>query len=360
MVRESGSETFAAFPTGVDTLGLVFRERVDRGRVQRAVSYSTESGLRILEVLSEADNRPDPTFAGRTVVLKTEPMNGDAMILDRVRLHEPRPSGAAVAQSRQFLQGIASLPAVQWPVDETFPFRSRFEGILASGSCQKDGGVNSNHLIDQLGFSFIHVEKGGPFNSLKVVGQKHVPGIEEEVQRLRPQRLSPHVLWSGGEIQTVDGETRLVDTGFMGGSILPATPKHFPPPFRIRTADLDGASARTLRAKALQGVIVRFDNVTIDSVTGPNQHDAFVSAPHLRSFVFHDDSGARLQGLLLDSVTATVKAGQHLDTLRTLVHQPRPGYYEAIVELNEHLNYDAGFGNRLYPTGEGAKGYQLE
>lgn len=359
MVRES-SDSLVAFPIGADTIRVVFREPADPERLRRPEAYSTEAGLQILSVVADGDD-PAGTPVGRGVTLKTEPMNGDAMILDRILVREGgRPGSPATTRSRPFLQGVASLPAVQWPREEQYPFRSRFEGTIASASCQKDGGVNSNHLIDQLGFCFIHVEKGGPFNSLKVVGRKHVPGIEEEVQRLRPQRLSPHVLWSGGEIQTIDGETRLVDTGFMSGSILPATPKRFPPPFRIKTADITGDAARALRAKSLQGVIVRFDSVTIDEVSGPDRHDAFVSAPHLRAFVFHDDSGGRVRGLLLNSVTATLKAGQQLHTLRTLVHQPRPGQYEAIVELDEHLNYDAGYGNRVYGTGEGAQGYGLD
>lgn len=182
-----------------DTIRVVFREPADPERLRRPDAYSTEAGLKILSLSTDTDDRAGVP-AGRAVTLTTEPMNGDAMILDRVQVHESGRTGSpATTRSRPFLQGIVSLPAVQWPREESFPFRSRFDGTIASGSCQKDGGVNSNHLIDQLGFCFIHVEKGGPFNSLKVVGRKHVPGIEKEVQRLRPQRLSPHVLWSGGD-----------------------------------------------------------------------------------------------------------------------------------------------------------------
>jgi hypothetical protein len=363
---DSASERrgFAAFPAGYNTIKLVFTEGLDQRSAERREAYATESGLRVEAArLHRADGASQDKGRPTIVTLTTEPMNGDAVIVDRIRVdgvRSERGSALTEAESRPFLQGIASLPGIQWPAEETAPFPSRFLGLLACGSCQKDGGVNSNHLIDQLGFSFIHVEKGGPFNSLKVVGKKHVPGIEEEVHRLSPKGLSPHVLWSGGEIQTVDGETRLVDTGFMEGSILPATPKMFPPPFRIRASDITGESAKNLRAKALQGVIVRFENVTIERVSEPNKHDDWMSAPHLRSFVFHDDTGAQVRGILLNSVTAPVKAGQQLQTLRALLHQPRFARYEAIVELNEHLNYQAGFGNHIYQTGEGGKGYKLD
>jgi hypothetical protein len=360
----SDRKGFAAFPTGYKTIKLVLMERLDQESAARPEAYATESGLKVEAVrIDQRDDAREGKGERTTVTLTTEPMNGDAVIVDRVRVDGVRSDrGSAVmeAESRPFLQGIASLPGIQWPEEETAPFRSRFLDVLACGSCQKDGGVNSNHLIDQLGFSFIHVEKGGPFNSLKVVGKKHVPGIEDEVHRLAPKGLSPHVLWSGGEIQTVDGETRLVDTGFMHGSILPATPKKFPPPFRIRTSDIAGDAAKTLRAKALQGVIVRFENVTIERVSEPNRHDDWTSAPHLRSFVFHDDTGAHVRGILLNSVTAPIKAAQQLHTLRALLHQPRFGHYEAIVELNEHFNYQAGFGNHIYRTGEGGKGYGLD
>ena len=345
-----------AFPAGSETIRLLFPEALDKNSAEDPKNYSTRLGLKILRA------RVDTGEAGTRVTLTTEPMNGEAMLVDAVRAADLRTIAGnplRITESRGFIHGIASLPGIQWPISDRTPFGSRFRGILACASCQKDGGVNSNHLIDQLGFSFLHVEKGGPFNSIKVVGEKHVPGIEQEVDRLRPQGLSPHVLWSGGEIQTIGGETRLVDTGFMEGAILPATPKKFPPPFRVKTQDITGPSAKTVRAKALQGVIVRFDNVTIDKVYAPGAYRA-ISAPHLRSFVFHDDSAAKLDGVLLKSVTVHLRAGQHFQTLRALLHQPTQGHYEAIVELNEHFNYQSGFANLRYSTGEGEMGYGKE
>ena len=355
-VKMPTTKDIPAFPTGSETVRLLFPQQLDKRSAEDPSNYSTRLGLKILRA------RGDPNEGGTGVTLTTEPMNGEAMIVDAVRAEGLRTTAGAtlqITESREFIHGIASLPGIQWPADERSPFYSRFQGILACASCQKDGGVNSNHLIDQLGFSFLHVEKGGPFNSIKVVGKKHVPGIEEEVDRLRPQGLSPHVLWSGGEIQTVVGETRLVDTGFMAGAIMPATPKKFPPPFRVKTRDITGPSAKTIRAKALQGVIVRFDNVTIDKVYAPGAYRA-ISAPHLGSFVFHDDSAAKLDGILLRSVTVPLRAGKHFQTLRALLHQPRKGHYEAIVELNEHFNYQSGFGNLRYSTGEGEMGYGKE
>jgi len=301
------------------------------------------------------------TLPGTRLTLATEPMNGYSLVVDSIKLDDGIRSRAgrpiATRESPPFIHGIASIPGIQWPTSDSFPYASRFEGLVATASCQKDGGVNSNKLIDAFGWCFLHVERGGPFNSLKVATQKHVPGIDDEVKRLSPQGLSPHVLWSGGEIRTIDGETRLVDTGFMEGSILDATPKHFPPPFRIKTSDLAGDEAKSLRSRSLQGVIVRFENVTIERVSAKNEHDEWVSASQLRSFVFHDDSGAPLSAVVLDSVRRELQPGDTLESLRVLIHQPRSGQYEAIVELDDHFNYPLGWPDGLRHS-EDSRGQQ--
>jgi len=261
-------------------------------------------------------------------------MNGDAMVTDAIRAEGVRlAAGGSLAskESPPFIQGVASIPQLQRPEIDAVPFTSRFEGLVATASCQKDGGVNSNRLIDSFGYQFLHREIGGPFNSIKVhvgLAMKHVPGIEEEVERLSPHGLSPHVLWSGGVIRNVNGETRLTDTGFMEGSIMRATPKKFPPPYLIQTSDL--ADLDTLTAKSLQGVIVRFEDVTIDSVSEPDER-------RLRPFVFHDGSGAQLRGVLFSSITRDVEPGSQFKYLRGLVDRPVHEYVQVIVELDEHL-----------------------
>jgi hypothetical protein len=263
-------------------------------------------------------------------------MDGESMNVDVLRAGGVRTvSGGSLSahESPRFIQGIASIPAIQRPATATFPFDSRFNRAVATLSCQKDGGVDSNILIDTLGYSFLHREEGGPFNSIKVVvgiGQKHVPGIEQAVERLSPHGLSPHVLWSGGEIRNVEGETQLVDTGFMEGSIMEATPKRFPPPYLIRTADISQTDRDLLAPKSLQGVIVRFDNVTIDSISAPDSHKR-------REFIFHDDSGTKISGILLPTVTATVGPGHKFQAMRGIVHQPKSGEYQVIVEMDKHL-----------------------
>src|SRR2546422_8016900 len=54
------------------------------------------------------------------------------------------------------------------PRSTLFPYTTLFR---SSASCGKDGGVDSNALINAFGFAFIHMEAGGPFNSLKIVTQ---------------------------------------------------------------------------------------------------------------------------------------------------------------------------------------------
>jgi hypothetical protein len=341
-VATSDARLVASFATSDDSLRVAFSGAIDLQTVSTPENYSTRSGLKVLaaEILPRPNEGDCDDDALTRVALRTEPMNGHLMDVDVVRVEGVRRLDGghlAEVESRPFLQGIASIPQTQKPRTSKFPFASHFEGIVATESCQKDGGVNSSHLIDALGFCFIHVERGGPFNSLKVVGRKHVPGIEEEVKRLAPRGLSPHVLWSGGEIQTIDGETRLVDTGFMEGSILPATPKEFPPPHRVTTNELSKRNGRTLRAKRFQGVIVRFHEIVLSHVSEPASYRADVPGPPVRRFRFRDHSGGELDAIALDTVTRPLRESQRFESIRSIVHQPRAGFYEAIVELNNHF-----------------------
>jgi hypothetical protein len=316
-----------AFPKSNTELRLVFSTPVDQVTAGKPENYRSEKKLKILSASVDPTN---PKY----VILQTEPMNGEAMKTDIIRAVGVRTVNNSLIvkkASPRFLHGIASIPGVQKRVKKMFPFRSKFNDIVATLSCQKDGGVNSNHLIDTLGYSFLHKQIGGPFNSIKVVvgiGKKHVPGIDEEVERLAPKGLSPHVLWSGGLIQNVKGETQLVDTGFIEGSIMKATPKKFPPPYLIKTRDLITAS--TLRGKSLQGIIVCFENVIIDKISQPDKRQ-------FRKFVFHDDSEVKGYGFLLDTVKQEVKQGQKFQVIRALVHLLIKGHYEVIVEMDKHL-----------------------
>jgi hypothetical protein len=259
-------------------------------------------------------------------------MNGEAMNIDVLSAPGVRTSNGqplASTESPEFIQGLASIAEVNKPAKDAFPFASRFVGKIASESCGKDGGVDSNVLIDTFGFAFIHMEAGGPFNSTKVVTKTHIPGIAEITRTLRAGQTA-HVLWAGGEIRNVNGETQLVDTGFMEGSVIPPSPLRSPPPFLVKTKEIAGKAGRSLRAKSLQGVVVRFENVTIDKVT-----DADKSG--LRHLVFHDDSGEGASAVLIRNVTTALRPSQQLASLRGLLHYPAAGEAEIIVELDQHL-----------------------
>jgi hypothetical protein len=260
-------------------------------------------------------------------------MNGEILQVDAIRASRLRTrSGGQLThpESPEFIHGIAAIPELQRPGTDAFPFASRFTGKVASASCGKDGGVDSNKLIDTFGFAFIHNEAGGPFNSLKISTRQHLPGIAEATRALRPG-TTVHVLWAGGEIRDVDGETQLVDTGFMEGSIFPPNPLKTPPAFPVRAAELAAEDGRSLRAKSLQGVVVRFDAVTVESVNGSED------GAGARTMVFRDESGGTLDAQLLDNVRTPLREGQQLTSLRALLHQPSAGRYEAIVELDQHL-----------------------
>jgi hypothetical protein len=81
MARDS-SEALVAFPTGVDTIRLVFPKSVSSDWLRRPEAYGTEAGLKVLRAKVGAGEPAGGVAAGRTVTLTTEPMNGDAMILE--------------------------------------------------------------------------------------------------------------------------------------------------------------------------------------------------------------------------------------------------------------------------------------
>jgi hypothetical protein len=319
-----------AFPKSETDLRVVFSEPVDPESAESPTNYKTRSGLLITGAKVD---RSDPRY----VDLTTQPMNGEVMQIDV--LYAPGVAtrhGARFDQaaSPEFIQGLASIPEIQKPAKNAFPFPSRFIGKIATASCGKDGGVDSNVLIDTFGFAFIHMESGGPFNSLKIVTKRHIPDITQATRRLLPGQ-TVHVLWAGGEIRNVDGETQLVDTGYMEGSIIPPNPLRSPPPFTIKTAELTNERGRSLRASGLQGVIVRFEDATIEEVSAPGRDGQ-------RIISFHDASGESLRAVVLGNVKAHLWAGQKLSALRGLVHQPSAGMYEVIVELDQHLVLGSG------------------
>jgi hypothetical protein len=341
-----------AFPRSSTELRLVFSEAVDPTTARRPDSYATELGLRILG--SEVDPN-DPT----RVTLKTSPMptwqdswgtawkaegtKEEDVKIDVVRARGVRTaSGAALEHndSPRFIEGVPSVRTIQSPKEEAFPFTSKLVGLVATHEYNPDGGTGGNNLINKLGFMFLHRPSAeGSFNSIKVVTRKQVPGLSEAVEEVRAgKRESLHVMWAGGEIQTVDGETRLVDTGFMEGHLVDP-PLKSPPPFPIKTVDISEPSAKTLKAKSLQGVVCSFQNVIIDKVSPLNEQS-------FRAFVFHDDSGASVNGLFLDSVRQSIRSGQKFSYLRGIVHQPHLGQYEVIVEMDEHLRSKSNSGGK--------------
>jgi hypothetical protein len=123
----------------------------------------------------------------------------------------------------------------------------------------------------------------------------------------------------------------------MEGAIMEATPKRFPPPLAISTKDISGRAALTLRAKRLQGVISRFEHVTVDRISESSPYRENVDGPLVRRFEFRDARRESVAGVFLDTVTQPVEKRQHFTSMRGIVHQPRRGHYEVIVEMDEHL-----------------------
>ncbi len=45
----------------------------------------------------------------------------------------------------------------------------------------------------------------------------------------------------------------------------------------------------------------------------------------------------KLDAVGLDTVTHGLEKGEHFQSMRAIVHQPRAGQYEAILEMDKHL-----------------------
>src|SRR6266576_275026 len=137
-MRDSTAELVVAFATSDGSLKVIFSGSVDSESAVSADSYETESGLRIVNAnLAEADDKTEVENerAITEVSLQTEPMNGHLMEVDVLRATGVKASnGERVAngESRRFLHGIASIPQTQKPVAREFPFKSRFEGTIAT------------------------------------------------------------------------------------------------------------------------------------------------------------------------------------------------------------------------------------
>jgi hypothetical protein len=313
-----------AYPVSANALRLVFSEPVDPVTAQNPTNYSTDQGLNIFSASIVSNDT-------RRVTLTTGIMNGTNMVVDVVRAPGVRDrSGRLISRSEspRFIQGIASIPLLVQPATNTFPFTSRYHGLVASASCSPDGGVPKTIFQKLFGFGFIHEVAGGPSSSIKVVTRRQIPGMDQATTNL-PPGMSLHVLWAGGVLRTENGETHLVDSGFMEGALIDPL-LTTPTPYSISTAAISESAGHTPFAQGLQGVVVQIVGVTIDSVSAPDDSGA-------RAFTFHDFSGEQASGLALYTVTQPLQVGGGFSYVRGLVHQPRPGQYEVIVELDQHL-----------------------
>ncbi len=45
----------------------------------------------------------------------------------------------------------------------------------------------------------------------------------------------------------------------------------------------------------------------------------------------------KLDAVGLDTVTHGLEKGEHFQSMRAIMHQPRAGQYEAILEMDKHL-----------------------
>jgi hypothetical protein len=343
------SDLLIAYPVSDQRLRLVFSHPMNPATAGVASHYETAKGLKILRAAVDAR---DP----RRVTLTTERMSGADLTIDSVRVDGAVRSsrGIRLAQptSPAFLHGIASIEALRRAHGAELPQTSRFIGMVASASCSKNGGVWSGLL--SLGFTFLHEERGGPYSSIKVVTdlEGRLPEAPRAFAKLEPG-TTLHPLWAGGVIAEVNGETQLVDTGYMEGSLL--SPLKIPPPHPIKLADIAGERVKTAAAKSLEGVIVRVEAVVVENVASPppppplapfgvqltkGGATKFVDAVErgaLRSAVLVQRGGGSIDALLLSPCTLPLHQGQRFRSIRAIVSRRRPDAFELLIEHDRDL-----------------------
>jgi hypothetical protein len=286
-------------------------------------NYTTARRLQILNASLDGED-------SRRVTLTTEAMAGTSLSVDVVQVKGLKGTrGATLPEmtSPSFLHGIASIEALRRAHEEEFPYASLFSGVVATLSCSKNGGVWEG--VNDLGFTFLHEESGGPYSSIKVVTdiEEKIPNVAEEHHKLQ-EGESLHVLWAGGLILEINGETQLVDTGFMEGFLLPVL--RTPPEYPIKASDISRKAARTVTAKSLEGVIVRLENVVFTRVGNPDKLG-------IRSAVLTDESDAPVDALLLSPVTMEIKPGQSFRSVRALVIRPKVDALQLLIEWDGAL-----------------------
>src|SRR5215469_16870119 len=84
--RDDG-DAFAAFPTGSTTVQLVLPGRIDLEAAARVAAYSFDTGLTI-HAARIADELGQTDESQTRVLLTTDPMNGEAMTADAVRIQD--------------------------------------------------------------------------------------------------------------------------------------------------------------------------------------------------------------------------------------------------------------------------------
>src|SRR5215216_2327905 len=108
-MKDQDAQLLIAFPKSEIELQVVFSERVDPRSAEDPASYVSKNGLKIMAAKVD---QVDP----RRVTLVTEPMNGEAMILDVLSAPGVSTESGKPLQrvdSPEFIQGIASIPEIK-------------------------------------------------------------------------------------------------------------------------------------------------------------------------------------------------------------------------------------------------------
>src|SRR5687768_14317385 len=126
-MKDQDGQLLIAFPKSEMELQVVFSEPVDPRSAEDPASYVSKNGLKIMAArVDQVDSR--------RVTLVTEPMNGEAMVVDVLSAPGVSTESGKPLQrvdSPEFIQGIASIPEIKKSQEQEFPFPSRYVGKIA-------------------------------------------------------------------------------------------------------------------------------------------------------------------------------------------------------------------------------------
>ena len=306
-------ELKAAYPVSNTDIRAVFTEALDPASAGDASHYSFGPGLPILAATFDPESPNAVTL--HTGMMVPANLRSNALHISNISSQD----GDVIvsANSRSFVEGILTPQLIQSNREPTFPFNSLLVPQVASVSCAwNDWHRNSNCVVAPCVIESV----GGPYSGVAVSLTPATTAL------VTPYSFGTHLLFAGGVMTEVNGETQVADTGFMEAfPIGPDLP--LPQPVLLSTADMPDVFDTSEATDQFERCYVEFRDVQITDFD-----------PSTRVFLFRDASGVIARGDLngLDE-DAQLFAGQALPFLRGVVIVFASGRYKVMPFSPDNL-----------------------